>query len=84
MSGVNSGNESDGDARGDSMGADSTADTELEEGHMDELAAVTPYPSDEYLQLVEGLTQLRLTNYAVQPLITCLQAAGSILKHGPR
>jgi hypothetical protein len=84
MSGVNSGNESGGDARGDSMGDDSTADTELDEGQMDELAAVTPYPSDEYLQLVEGLHQLRLTNYAVQPLITCLQAAGNILKHGPR
>lgn len=44
----------------------------------------TPFPSDEYLSLLDGLNQVALSNFAPQQLSACLKSAQRIIRQGDR
>ena len=43
-----------------------------------------PFPSDEYISLLDGLNQVALSNYAPQQLSACLKSARRIISLGDR
>jgi hypothetical protein len=49
---------------------------------MEDLSVPGLSPSDEYVALMESMQQLRLTNYGLQALSACLQAANKVLRQG--